>query len=132
MSVTHTGNIQPQLDLEEHFGTLDAKRVVLIDKDTGSAYNIDPQTPFTTYVSTTVTLTSAGAAEKLPTSELSSRKCLVIHNKSSYDIYWGSDSVTTSNGILLEAGEKVAIRSESGIYGVCGTDSVDINILECK
>lgn len=39
MSILHTGNIQPGLDLEEHYGTLDAKRVVLIDKDTGEAYD---------------------------------------------------------------------------------------------
>src|SRR4030043_2486779 len=41
MAIIHTGNIQPQLDMEEHAGLLDAKRVVLINKDTGAAYNAD-------------------------------------------------------------------------------------------
>lgn len=37
MSSSHTGNVQPQLDLEEHQGTAQAKRVVLfgLDPDTG-------------------------------------------------------------------------------------------------
>ena len=41
MANRHTGNVQPQLDLEEHYGTLDAKRVVLINKDDGEPYNAD-------------------------------------------------------------------------------------------
>jgi len=40
MSIRHTGQIQPQLDLEEHQGDIDAKRVVLIDKDTGNPYDV--------------------------------------------------------------------------------------------
>ncbi len=39
MAITHTGNIQPQIDYEEHQGDIDAKRVVLVDKDTGEAYD---------------------------------------------------------------------------------------------
>ena len=37
MSDSHTGNVQPQLDLEEHHGTAQAKRVILfgLDPDTG-------------------------------------------------------------------------------------------------
>jgi len=132
MSVTHTGNIQPQLDLEEHFGTLDAKRVVLIDKDTGSAYNIDPQTPFTTYVSTTVTLTTANTAYKLPSSEQSGRKLLVIYNGSDTIVYLGSSAVTTATGIELDVKEKIAIDAESGVYAVCGSASKTVNVLEAK
>ncbi len=88
--------------------------------------------PFTTYVNTVVTLTSAGTAYKLPSSELSGRKAIQIYNKSAYDVFIGGSSVSTTNGILLPPGGVMNLDAESGIYAVCATDAQDINIMEMK
>ena len=85
-----------------------------------------------THVTTAVTLTTAGTTYLLPTTEQSGRKTLVIYNVSDTAVYIGTASVTTTTGILLSPGEKIAIDAESGIYGVCGTSSKIVNVLEAK
>lgn len=48
MSNNHTGNIQPVIDLEEHQGNLNAKRVISIDSggnpsSSGASYAVEAQ-----------------------------------------------------------------------------------------
>jgi len=86
----------------------------------------------TTFVNTTVTLTTEDTAYKLPTTEQSGRKTIIIHNNSDTDVYIGSSSVTTATGVLLPAGGNMSLDAESGVYAVCGTASKSINTLECK
>lgn len=79
---------------------------------------------------TQVTLTTANTAYKIPSSELSNRKTIIIYNGSDTDVYLGSSSVTTSNGILLASGEKQVYDCESNLYAVCGSDNKQLNVLE--
>jgi len=130
--VTELGQKLETADLT--IDTLGAKKAVATELLDASGNQIVAfgASSFATYVSTTTTLTTANTAYLLPSSEQSGRKCLVIYNSSDTDVYWGDSSVTTSTGVLLEAGEKVAINSESGVYCVCGTNSKTVNVLEAK
>ena len=83
-------------------------------------------------VSTELTLTAANTAYLMPASELSDRSLLIIYNKSDTSVYIGSSSVTTSNGILLETGKTLEIKSQSNLYAVCGVSGKIINLLELK
>lgn len=81
-------------------------------------------------VTTVLTLTNADTAYKMPASELANRKLLVIYNASDTDVYIGSSSVTTANGILLPAGGTMSLDCEKDLYAVCGTAGKQIRILE--
>tara|TARA_Y100000310_G_scaffold314649_1_gene364227 strand:- start:534 stop:953 length:420 start_codon:yes stop_codon:yes gene_type:complete len=87
---------------------------------------------FTSHLNTTVNLSTANTQYLLPASEQASRKTIILYNKSDTSVYYGGSAVTTSTGILLESGEKVAIDSKSGLYAVCGSANKDINVLEMK
>lgn len=87
---------------------------------------------FTTYANTTINLATADTQYLLPASEQAGRKTIILYNNSTNNIYYGASDVTTATGILLEASEKVAIDSESGLYAVCGSDNKNINCLELK
>jgi len=89
-------------------------------------------TGFTAYVNTTVNLTTANTQYLLPATEQADRKTVILYNKSDTSIYYGSSTVTTGTGILLEAGEKVALDAKSGLYAVCGVNNKDVNVLELK
>ena len=89
-------------------------------------------TGFTTYVNTTVNLATADTQYLLPGTEQADRKTIILYNKSDTSVYYGSSAVTTGTGILLEAGEKVAIDAKSDLYAVCGVNNKDLNILELK
>ena len=90
------------------------------------------ETGFTAYVSTTVNLATADTQYLLPGTEQSDRVTIIVLNKSDTNIYIGSSAVTTGTGILLTAGEKIAIDSKSGLYAVCGVNNKNVNVLECK
>jgi len=81
-------------------------------------------------VTTVLTLTNADTAYKMPASELANRKLLVIYNASDTDVYIGSSSVTTDNGILIPAGGTMSLDCEKDLYAVCGTAGKQIRILE--
>ena len=79
---------------------------------------------------TALTLTTENTQYKMPASELANRRLLVIYNVSDTDVYIGSSSVTTTNGILLETGGTMTVDCEKDLYAVCGTASKIINLLE--
>lgn len=81
-------------------------------------------------ISTAITLTTLNTAYKLPSSELTNRKTILIYNISDTNVYIGGSTVTTTNGILLSNGEKMAVDCESDIYAICGTSGKIINVLE--
>ena len=83
-----------------------------------------------TPVTTVLTLADADTAYKMPASELANRKLLVIYNASDTDVYIGSSSVTTDNGILIPAGGTMSLDCEKDLYAVCGTAGKQIRILE--
>ena len=86
--------------------------------------------PFKSYVTTQLTLTTANTTYKLPATELTERRQIVLYNVSDTDMYVGASNVTTSTGILLPSGGNMSIASNSDLYAVCGTSSKAINILE--
>ncbi len=110
---------------------LSALKIKLVDAS-GNQIVTFGASPFTTFVSTTVTLTLADTAYLLPTSEQSGRKVLIISNTSDTEIRFGDNSVTGSIGTPIPAGGTVTIDSESGLYAACGSSGKIITILECK
>lgn len=90
------------------------------------------ETPLSTFISSTVTLTNADTAYKLPSSEMSGRRQLVIYNASDADIYIGDSTVTTSTGILIPAGGTLCIDASANLYAVCGSSGKTIRVLEGK
>jgi hypothetical protein len=80
---------------------------------------------------TAVTVTTSPTP--LPTNPLEYRRALVIHNNGASTIYLGDSSVTTSNGIPLVAGEKIAFDIQNNpnvtVYAI-STGSVDVRVLE--
>lgn len=89
-------------------------------------------TPLNTPTTTAVTLTNASTTYLLPTSQLADRRTLIIYNVSDTDMFIGSSSVTTTNGILLPSGGTMNIDVSTGLYAVCGSAGKIINCLEFK
>lgn len=73
------------------------------------------------------------SATPLPANPLEFRRALVVHNNSGTTIFLGDSSVTTSTGLPLAAGEKIAFDIQNNpnvvVYGVAGADS-DVRIME--
>lgn len=90
------------------------------------------ETPLSTWVSTAVTLTDADTAYKLPTSEQSGRRTIVVYNGSDTDCYVGSSAVTTSTGILISSGQTISLDASAGVYGICGSAGKILRVLEGK
>ncbi len=69
-----------------------------------------------------VTLTNADTAYAVPSSAPTEKYVLVLYNGSDTDIYWGYEN-SNSNGIILEAGEKVSLDlgANQQIYCYCGS-----------
>lgn len=78
-------------------------------------------------------VTVAGVAIPLPSNPMEFRRALVIHNNGSSTIYLGASSVTTSNGLPLAAGEKIAFDIQGNpnvvVYAISAS-SVDVRIME--
>ncbi len=87
---------------------------------------------YSVYTNTAVTLTSADTPYLLPTSEMETRKSIQIYNASDTDMYIGSSSVTSSNGILLPAGGVMSLDSKSGIYATCASAGKIVRVMEMK
>lgn len=78
-------------------------------------------------------VTVGGSPTALPANPLEYRRALVIHNNGASTIYLGDSSVTTSNGLPLVAGEKIAFDIAGNpnvvIYAIA-VGSIDVRILE--
>lgn len=57
------------------------------------------------------------------------RQGVLVTNQGSVACYVGTSSVSTSNGFLLNAGESVAIPTDSAVYGVTASSSTTIGYL---
>ena len=77
--------------------------------------------PLSVPKTSTVTLTNADTAYKLPDTEQVDRRSIIIYNVSDTDIYYGDSLVTTANGILLASGAEVSLDVSQDLYAVCGT-----------
>ena len=87
---------------------------------------------FSTLKTSAVTLTTADTAYKLPSTEQTGRRSIILYNISDTDMYYGDSSVTTTNGILLASGAEVSLDISANLYAICGTDDTTIRILELK
>lgn len=87
--------------------------------------------PLETWVSGTVTLTNADTAYKIPSSEQSGRRLLILYNGSDTDMKIGASTITTS-GILLAAGATMAIAAGANLYAACASAGKVITYLEGK
>lgn len=78
-------------------------------------------------------ITVGTSAVPLPANPLEYRRALVISNNGGNTIFIGDSSVTTSNGLPLAAGEKIAFDIQNNpnvvVYAVAGSDT-DVRILE--
>lgn len=78
-------------------------------------------------------ITVSTSAVPLPNNPLEGRRALVVHNNGSEAIYLGNSSVTTSDGLPLAAGEKIAFdiqgNQSARLYAI-SAGSVDVRILE--
>lgn len=78
-------------------------------------------------------ITVAGVAIPLPSNPLEFRRALVVHNNGSSVIYLGASNVTTSNGLPLAAGEKIAFDIQGNpnvvVYAISAS-SVNVRIME--
>jgi hypothetical protein len=81
----------------------------------------------------TAAITVTTSATPLPASPLEYRRALVVHNASAGTIYLGNSSVTTSTGLPLAAGEKIAFDITGNpnvmIYAIAGS-SLEVRIME--
>ena len=88
-----------------------------------------------TILATNVTLTSADTDYKLPTSEKSGRRTIIVSNNSDTDVYLGQTGVidcdaTTPIGILLPAGGTITLDCSTGLYAQSNTASVVVTVTE--
>jgi len=74
-------------------------------------------------------LTNADTAYAIPTSAPSEKYVLVAYNISDTDMYWSYKN-STSGGIILETGEKVAIclGANQQVYVWCGGADKTVNL----
>lgn len=81
----------------------------------------------------TQAITVGGTAVALPSNPLEYRRALVVHNNGSSVIYLGDSSVTTSNGMPLAAGEKIAFDIQGtpnvAVFAISAS-SVDVRVME--
>jgi hypothetical protein len=101
----HGGNVQPQLDLEEHLHAAEAKRVVpLALQDTGQ-YGQEVLLPksgtITGFTAVTVTTSPTMIAEAN-----TARRMIIISRGAGNDLFVGpNDSVSTSKGRRIRAAD---------------------------
>lgn len=81
----------------------------------------------------TSAVTVGAVATPLPLNPLEYRRALVVHNNGGTTIFLGDSTVTTSTGLPLAAGEKIAFDIQNNpnvvVYGVAGADT-DVRIME--
>jgi len=62
-----------------------------------------------------------------------SRKSILIRNNGSSTLYiGGNNSVTTSNGFEVIAGEEIYIKDTDEIYGIITSGTLDVRYLETQ
>jgi len=62
-----------------------------------------------------------------------SRKSILIRNNGSSTLYiGGNNSVTTSNGFEVIAGEEIYIKDTDEIYGIVASGTLDVRYLETQ
>lgn len=89
-------------------------------------------TPFSTMLSSAITLTTANTAYKLPASEQSGRVALVIYNNSDTTVLIGGSGVSVANGMPLASTKYIVIPASANVYAVCGSAGKTLRLLECK
>lgn len=128
MANRHLGNIQPQLDLEEHttISGVAGKKVFNIDSsgnviDFGSALGSNA-----TYANISV-----GATATQIVASDTTRKSLIVQNISGATVFVGTNnSVTSSNGIrLLQDDSVVFDRYDGTIFGIADATGHDVRFL---
>ena len=82
-------------------------------------------------ISTSVTI--GVTATKLPTTNLSGRRVIIIVNISSNTVYIGNENVTTANGFAVYSNQAISadIGDAVNIYGI-STVASEVRILEAR
>ena len=73
------------------------------------------------------------SATKIPTTNLSDRKAIVIKNcDDTSKLYLGGSGVTTANGYWLNPTESISFELGAGaqLYGICASGTVEARYLE--
>lgn len=79
---------------------------------------------------TAVTVTTS--ATKLPTTNLTSRKLIVIYNNSAQIVYLGNAAVTTTDGLPVPVGQTITIDADENVdlYAIATAGTANIRLLE--
>lgn len=82
---------------------------------------------------TSTSITIGATATKLPTTNLSGRRVIIIVNISSNTVYIGNENVTTANGFALFSNQAISadIGDTVNIYGI-STVASEVRILEAR
>jgi len=137
---------ESQIIKDEHDGVLLARRTSLVSAAT--IYTVTPawQSGATVAVSnlpnvningldtptdTFLSLASAGQKYRLPSTELSNRKTLILYNSSpSFSVWIGGNSLSSGYGIRVFPEEKIVIDASSGMYAIPTANTILLNLLE--
>lgn len=119
MSQNHSGNIQPQLDLEEHDGDLNAKRVSLVSAPTIYIVGDIGLTPTFGARATIGNATLLNTPVLIAASD-TTRRSIIVRNISSATVFIGNSSaITASIGMPLKQDDALTLDQYDGeIYGI--------------
>jgi len=96
-------------------------------KGTGGALNVST----TTSSSISTGQVSVGTLATIIVASNSSRRSVIIRNQGATDMYIGNSGVTTSNGLLIKAGESIFLdRNTAAIYGIVSSGSTTAGYLQ--
>lgn len=116
------------------------KHVIQVEKDRVVTQTAKDRTvtgvvdlsPFTTFLTTVVTMTIASTAYLIPPAPMSGRLMMLIYNDAGENIYIGGSGVSTADGIPILDGKIIIVSASNGVYACCGTAGKTVRVLECK
>ena len=130
--MTHIFNEQTEIDGSVTVSAthLDIRHLTTADDSVNTR-----EVPITTPITTNVTLTNADTDYKLPSSELASRRTIIVSNNSGYTIYIGQTGVidcdgTPPIGIKLIDGNSISLDCSTGLYAQCDTAGAKVTVTE--
>jgi len=114
MSTTHEGNVQPQLDYEEHEGDVNAKRFYSILGATAIASNVSISTTPTTVIPSNV-----------------NRLSFLIRNISNTTIFLSFTSIMSISTMYLRQNDVLESNSYQGpIFSTVGAGTGELRFIE--
>ena len=155
MSQTHTGNLQPAIDYEEHDGAINAKRVSLasaptiyaiVDITVGDSITLNSNVtinPSPNYIGLTTTIpnyfgntaissvASIASTSTQITPSNTSRFSLILRNISNTTVFISFISPVTTSSMYLRQDDSLTLdRHRGAVFGIVTSGSGEIRYLE--